>query len=127
MRDTEDLFQALEESSFRRRFTLSGTDLDYYHRKGLTTILSHGRDFLKDRLSPASPLNDGKQTPMKGHPFFLAQHATASCCRNCLHKWQFIPKGEPLTSEQVTYILRVATTWLLSHASPRQDPQRLLF
>jgi hypothetical protein len=127
MRDIEDLFQALAGSPFRSRFTLSGPDLAYYHRKGITTILAHGRDFLADRLSPASPRNDGKQTPMRGHPFFLAQHATGSCCRKCLRKWQFIPQETPLTSEQVTYILKVAQTWLLQQATPPKDQQRHLF
>jgi hypothetical protein len=127
MRDIDDLFQALAKSSFRCRFTLKGTDLDYYSRKGLTTVLSHGRDFLEDRLALAHPSKDGKQTPMRGHPFFLAQHATASCCRNCLRKWQFIPEGTPLTPEHVTYILKVARTWLLRQAPAHHDPQRLLF
>ena len=127
MRDIDDLFQALAESSFRCRFTLSGTEFDYYHRKGLTTILSHGRGFLEDRLSLANPPNDGKQTPMRGHPFFLAQHATGSCCRNCLRKWQFIPEGTPLTPEHITYILKVVRTWLLQQAPVHNDPQRHLF
>ncbi len=127
MRDIEDLFQALAASSFRSRFALSGSDLLYYRRKGITTILTHGRDFLAARLASASPPNDGKQTPMKGHPFFIAQHATASCCRNCLRKWQFIPKGSALTSEQVTYIVKVARTWLLHQAPPHHEPQRQLF
>jgi hypothetical protein len=127
MRNITDLFQALAESSFRSRFTLTGPDLVYYQTKGITTILVHGRDFLADRLVPACPTNDGKQTPMKGHPFFLAQHATGSCCRDCLRKWQFIPKGDALTSEQVAYILKVAQSWLLQQAPPHQDPQRRLF
>ncbi len=24
---------------------------------------------------------------MKGHPVFVAQHATATCCRECIRKW----------------------------------------
>ena len=39
------------------------------------------------RIAPKEPLNDGKQTPMKGHPVFIAQHATATCCRECTRKW----------------------------------------
>jgi len=127
MRDIEDLFQALDGSPFRSRFTLTGLELAYYHRKGITTVLDHGRRFLEDRLAFANPPNDGKQTPMSGHPFFLAQHATASCCRSCLRKWQFIPEGTPLTSEHITYILEVSRTWLLQQAPAPHDPQRHLF
>lgn len=31
------------------------------------------------REAPAFIQNDGKQTPTKGHPVFVAQHATATC------------------------------------------------
>ena len=31
-------------------------------------MLAHGSDFIDKRLAPAEPANDGKQTPMRGHP-----------------------------------------------------------
>lgn len=55
--------------------------------------LSHARDFVGKRLAPAVIENDGKQTPMRGHPVFIAQQATATCCRECLRKWHNIETG----------------------------------
>ena len=112
MRDIDQLFQSLGRSSFRARFRLNARDLAYYHRTGHDTILSHGRDFLSDRIVPARPHRDGKQTPMRGHPFFVGQHATATCCRVCLAKWHQIPLGRVLTAEETSYIVKVVGHWL---------------
>ena len=74
-----------------------------------------GRELLiEERLAPANPPNDGKQTPMRNHPIFIAQHGTATCCRGCLEKWHGIPKGHALTSEEKGYILSVLRRWLIS-------------
>ena len=84
----------------------------YLQSKGLATVLSHTRDFVVQRLAPADPPNDGKQTPMRGHPAFIAQHATATCCRSCLAKWHRIEKGAELTGEEVEYVVGVVRGWL---------------
>lgn len=42
---------------------------------------------------------------MRGHPVFIAQHATATCCRGCLNKWWKIPKGRELTEEEVDFVV----------------------
>ena len=57
-------------------------------------------------------MNDGKQTPMRGHPVFIAQHATGTCCRGCLEKWHKISKDEELSSLQQDYIVKVIMTWI---------------
>lgn len=111
-RNLDEVFAALAESPFRRRFRLRGKELDYLRRKGLTIVLEHAADFVEKRLASASPVNDGKQTPMRHHPVFIAQHATATCCRGCLQKWHGIPKGRALASEEKAYILEVIKTWL---------------
>ena len=49
---------------------------------------------------------------MKGHPVFIAEHATATCCRNCLYKWYHIPKGRALTEEEITFLVRVIMAWI---------------
>src|SRR5687767_11511728 len=98
MRDHDELFVALARSSFRRRFRLGEQEKQYLEAKGLPTALTHARDFVQQRLAPRDPPNDGRQTPMRGHPVFVAQHATATCCRSCLAKWHGIPKGAVLTS-----------------------------
>ena len=78
----------------------------------MDTIQKHAEDFVDKRLSPENPENDGKQTPMKGHPVFIAQHATACCCRGCLEKWHSIPAGKMLTKEEQTYIVDVLMDWI---------------
>lgn len=113
MRELDELFAALAKSAFRRKFHLQGKDLEYLHNKGLTTVLSHANDFISKRLAPAFPEKDGKQTPFRGHPVFVAQHATACCCRGCLEKWHRIPKGRSLSVDEQTYILNVLKGWLL--------------
>ena len=78
----------------------------------MDTIRSHASDFVRTRLAPAQIPNDGKQTPMRGHPVFLAQHATGCCCRGCLYKWHRIPAGVQLTEEQQKYIVDVLMAWI---------------
>jgi hypothetical protein len=113
MRELDELFAALAKSAFRRKFHLQGKDLEYLHNKGLTTVLSHANDFISKRLARAFPEKDGKQTPFRGHPVFVAQHATACCCRGCLEKWHRIPKGRALNVDEQTYILNLLKCWLL--------------
>lgn len=112
MRDLDDLFQSLARSSFRSRQRLGAKERAYLDAKTLPTVLEHGRQFLLERLAPAEPRNDGRQTPMRGHPIFIAQHATATCCRGCLAKWHQIPAGNPLAQEEIDYVLTVLRRWL---------------
>jgi hypothetical protein len=112
MRDIDDLFSALQRSAFRSRFRLGPKERAYLAEKTLPVVLEHGRQFVQERLAPAKPKNDGRQTPMRGHPIFIAQHATATCCRGCLEKWHRILRGQQLTEEQIEYILAVLTRWL---------------
>jgi predicted Fe-S protein YdhL (DUF1289 family) len=111
-RNLDELFGALAASQFRRRFRLRGAELEYLRRKGLPTVMTHAAEFIEKRLAPAAPPNDGKQTPMRHHPVFIAQHATAACCRGCLQKWHAIPKGRVLETAEKRYILEVIETWL---------------
>ena len=112
MRDIDELFTALGQSRFHSRFRLSGKEAEYLKQKGMATILEHARDFVTRRLAEANPANDGRQTPMRKHPVFIAQHATGTCCRKCLQKWHYISRGRPLTEEQIDYIIEVLKCWL---------------
>ena len=102
----------LSKSKFRSSFHLKEKDKKYIEDKSLATIESHAHDFINKRLAPAIIPNDGKQTPMKGHPVFIAQHATATCCRECLFKWHKIPKNKQLTEQETTYIVNVIMSWI---------------
>lgn len=112
---TETLFSALARSKFRSSFCLKPKDVEYIDRIGMEKIRSHAYDFVHERLAPAEPKNDGKQTPMRGHPVFIAQHACACCCRGCLEKWHKIPKGRALTEEEVKYVVGVLMKWIAAN------------
>ena len=111
MRDIDHVFAALKRSRFRQRFRLGSRERAYLSERGMATILAHGRDFIAQRLAPAAPANDGTQTPMRGHPVFVAQHATAVCCRACLAKWHDIPADRALSEAEQAYVLRVIERW----------------
>ncbi|AGN84265.1 MULTISPECIES: DUF4186 domain-containing protein [Enterobacteriaceae] len=113
MNDFAPLFARLGRSTFRSRFRLGVKERQYCLDKGAEVIASHAADFVAKRLAPAYPQNDGKQTPMRGHPVFIAQHATATCCRGCLEKWHNIPHGQALTESQQHYIVAVIYQWLV--------------
>ena len=107
-----DLFARLAQSKFRSRFHLDNANLQYVRGKGLDTLRTHALDLIGKRLAPAEILNDGKQTPMKGHPVFIAQHATGTCCRACLQKWHGIPSGRELTEAEQSYVVDVLMKWI---------------
>lgn len=109
----EDIFGKLSRSKFRSSFHLSKKDKEYVNNKGLDKIREHAYDFIKKRLAPSQILNDGKQTPMRGHPVFIAQHATATCCRGCLYKWHKIKAGTNLSCEQIEYVVNVIMKWII--------------
>ena len=108
----DELFRRLSESKFRRRFRLSEKDKRYVADKGFETIRSHAADMISKRIAPAVIPNDGKQTPTKGHPVFIAQHATACCCRGCISKWHHIDAGHGMTEREQAYIVDVIMTWI---------------
>ena len=111
----ENLINRLKQSKFRQNFYLNEDDIQYIKDKGLDKIREHARDFVKDRLSAQNPDNDGKQTPMRGHPVFKAQHATATCCRSCLEKWHNIPSGKILNEKDQEYITETIMDWIKTH------------
>lgn len=105
--------ERLEQSKFRSGFHLSEKDKAYIREKGLYAIKEYAADFVEKRLAPKDIPNDGKQTPMRGHPVFVAQHAIACCCRGCLNKWYKIPKDTELTAEVQDGIVRLLMAWIV--------------
>ena len=109
----EAAFRKLARSKFRSRFHLSDADRRYIAEKGLDIIRCHAEDFVRTRLAPATPPNDGRQTPMRGHPVFVAQHATATCCRGCLEKWWKVPKGSAIPPERQARLVDFLMAWIV--------------
>jgi predicted Fe-S protein YdhL (DUF1289 family) len=112
LRDLDEVFAALAKSAFRRRFRLRGAELDYLRSRGIDTVMQHAGDLIDRRLVPAEPENDGKQTPMRGHPVFLAQHATGTCCRGCLAKWHGIARGKAFDASERAHVLAALKRWM---------------
>ena len=109
---TAAAFVRLARSNFRARFHLAADDLRYIAEKGLDAIRRHAADFIRTRLAPAQPPNDGRQTPMRGHPVFKAQHATATCCRGCLEKWWKVPRGTTIPPARQARIVDFLMAWI---------------
>ncbi|MGE5267807.1 MAG: DUF4186 domain-containing protein [Deltaproteobacteria bacterium] len=112
MRALDDVFGALKASAFRMRFRLGPKERAYFEEQGAEEIAGHARRIIRERLGPAYPKNDGKQTPMRGHPVFIAQHATATCCRGCLAKWHAIPPYKPLDEAELKHAVAAVMRWL---------------
>ena len=102
----------LEQSSFRSGFRLTWAERLYLQEKGMDVMRRHAEDFVRQKLAPAEPVNDGKQTPMHGHPVFKAMHATACCCRGCLNKWYHVPMHRELTQIQQEKIVELLMAWI---------------
>ncbi len=104
--------EQLEKSKFRSSFHLKEKEKIYIKQKGLEEIRKHAYKIINERLKQAYIENDGKQTPTKNHPVFIAQHATATCCRGCLEKWHHIKKGKELTDHEIDYIVELIICWI---------------
>ena len=112
MNDIDNILYRLSLSKFRSSFHLRKYMINYVNDKGIDTIRCHAYDFINKRLRPNNIINDGKQTPMKGHPVFIAQHACACCCRGCLEKWYKIPKNRELSDKEVDDIVNLIMKWI---------------
>ena len=108
----KEQLKKLSKSKFRNSFILREKDIKYLKEKGYVEIRHHAYEFVLKRIAPQDIINDGKQTPMKGHPVFIAQHATATCCRKCLFKWHKIPEGKDLNNDEILYIVEIIMEWL---------------
>jgi hypothetical protein len=96
MSDLDEVFVQLASSASRQRFKLATREREYMRPRGKGTILAHARGFIAQRLAPAHPANDGKQTPFRG----------------CLAKWHGIPTGRVLTAAEQDHVVSAIERWL---------------
>lgn len=108
----KNILNRLSKSKFRSSFHLKDKDILYIEDKGIDKIRNHAYDFVTKRLADTSNVTDGKQTPMKGHPVFIAQHATGTCCRRCLEKWHYINKNKNMTDDDIKYVVDIIMSWI---------------
>lgn len=113
MNNVDCMLCKLSKSKFRSSFHLRKYMIDYINDKGIDAIKEHTKDFINQKIGPAFPKNDGKQTPTKNHPSFIAMHACACCCRSCLEKWHHIEKGRALTSAEKEYLTNLVMEWIV--------------
>lgn len=121
MQTIEQALAKLKRSDFRAKFHLNEKDRKYIEEKGMYTIRKHAEDFIAKRLAPANIPNDGKQTPMRGHPVFKAQHACACCCRGCLNKWYRVPISVELTEDQQRRLVNLLMAWIEKEYALKQE------
>ena len=124
MATIDEALAKLQKSTFRAKFHLTEKDKQYVKDKGMDTVREHAADFVRQRLAPAVIPNDGKQTPMRGHPVFIAQHACACCCRGCLNKWYKVPVGTELTENQQERIVNLLMAWIDCQMNGDQNSEK---
>lgn len=117
-----NILDRLANSKFRSRFKLRVKELEYIKGKGFETIYIHACYFIRDRVAPAGPINDGKQTPMHRPTVFIAQHATATCCRSCIEKWHKFPQHRELTKTEQEYLVSVIMEWINRQITSNSTP-----
>lgn len=106
----------LSKSKFRSSFSLKKRELDYLDKNGFDVVEEHAFKFIGERLAKKDILNDGKQTPMRGHPVFVGQHATATCCRGCLYKWHKIENNKELSEREIKFIVALIMEWIRNNS-----------
>ena len=123
MQTIDQALEKLQRSKFRSSFHLTAAEKAYVETKGEETVRRHAEDFVKSKLAPAFPENDGRQTPTRGHPVFKAMHATACCCRGCLNKWYRVEKGVPLSEEAQKKIVALLMAWIARQVGGPEAPR----
>ena len=129
LRDAAYTFEALKFEYIRHQCwhtTIDEKAVLHARRKGMRELLAAARHRLEKYLAPADPARDGRQTPFSGNAIFYAQHATACCCRTCLEYWHAIPKGRPLTQEEVGYSHQLVALYLRQRLPElKEEPEKV--
>jgi hypothetical protein len=55
---------------------------------------------------------DGRQTRKTGNVLFYGQHATGTCCRDCMQYWHGIPNDRPLTAGETVYLASLVMRYI---------------
>lgn len=108
----EVILNKISKSKFRSSFHLRKYMIDYIDKLGMETIRCHAYDLITSRIKTYNKDNDGRQTPMKNHPVFIAMHACGACCRGCLEKWYSIPKERNLTDSEINHLVNIVCLWI---------------
>lgn len=113
---------AIAKLPTRSRFHLPGRERATAVTLGESGLRWYAYDLVVRRIGPAKPAREGRQTPYRGHPVFVAQHATATCCRGCLEEVHAIPQGHVLDKAELNYIVNLICLWLSREIGPVDKP-----
>ena len=86
----------LDRDGRSAKFTLGEAEVEYIQSRGIDILRLHATDFIQKRIAPAEPKNDGHQTPTKGHPVFIAQHACGCNDRDAVETFFSLKKRETI-------------------------------
>jgi hypothetical protein len=114
-KDWNALKKKLSDEGRFEKFMLGDPEKEYVTSRGMEILRLHATDFVNKRLAPAQPKNDGRQTPTKGHPVFIAQHATGCNDRDSLEEFFGIQKGQELSEAEVEKVVNVILRWIEEH------------
>ena len=110
--EIEERIDRASARPFGRRFHLRGRERATAELRGPQMMRAHAAEIIAERLAPGAPRKDGRQTPYRNHPVFVAQHATATCCRSCLETWHGIAQGQRLDRAERAYVVEVIGRWI---------------
>lgn len=114
-KDWNVLKKKLSKDGRFEKFMLGEPEQEYVTSRGMDILRLHATDFVNKRLAPENPKNDGRQTPTKGHPVFIAQHAAGCNDRDSLEEFFDIKKGKALSEAQVEIVVDVILRWIEEH------------
>jgi len=113
--DADFTFQALKHEKIRHHMWHVAIDqaaLNLARKRGRRAMIARVEGRLRSSIGKASGAFDGRQTPMQGNVIYYAQHATATCCRKCLHYWHGIPTHRALAAPELAYCVELVTKYL---------------
>ena len=111
-KDITSIRAKLDKDGRSNKFTLGEAEVEYIQSRGIDILRLHATDFIQKRIAPAEPKNDGHQTPTKGHPVFIAQHACGCNDRDAVETFFSLKKGKQLSEKEVTLIVDVLISWM---------------
>lgn len=114
-KDWNVLKKKLSDDGRIDKFLLGEAEQEYVTSRGMDILRLHAADFVNKRLAPANPKNDGRQTPTKGHPVFIAQHACGCNDRSALEQFFGIEKGRELSDDEAERVVDVILRWIEEH------------
>lgn len=104
--DIEYVLSSLKCELIRHEFWCKEIDqwaVNNARRRGRRRMPEYADKRIRESIGSAHPYHDGFQTRGSGDVLFYAQHATATCCRECMEVWYGIPQGRKLIDTEVAF------------------------